>query len=111
MKRSISLIFACVLLAFSAATNAANMGKITAIMFSGPDDANHVNVVQIAIEGGFSNGACDPTLAAVRNTPDRKDIIAFLLTAYATNQSVTVVVNPNDMYFGTRCTISRVSNQ
>lgn len=109
MNRSIALMFMC--MCFSAAANAANTGKLTAIMFSGPDDPNHANIVQIMIEGGFSNGACDPTLAAVRNTPDRKELIAFLLTAYATNQSVTIVLNPNDAYFGTRCSIARVSNQ
>ena len=111
IKRIITLTFACVLFAFSATTYAANQGVITGIWVAGPDDPNHPNVVQISIAGGFSSGACHPTVAAVRSTADRKELIAFLLAAYTTNQSVTVVLNPSDVYFDSRCTIARVSNQ
>jgi len=87
-------------------------GKIVQIDFSGPDDPNHPNIVQLMIEGGFSSsGSCDPNYAAIRNTADRKHLISFALTAYASGQSVNVFLNPLDNYFGTRCTVARISNR
>jgi hypothetical protein len=85
-------------------------GKITGINFSGPDDPSHTNVIQMQIEGGFSSGSCDATFAAIRNTEDRKHLISFALTAFASKEPVTVVLNGSDKYFAERCTISRISS-
>lgn len=86
-------------------------GRITQINVAGPDDPNHPNVVQLVIEGGVSGGTCDTTFSAIRNTADRKELIAYAFTAYASGQSVNIVLNTTDKYFGSRCTISRISNQ
>lgn len=85
-------------------------GKITGINFSGPDDGNHPNIVQIQIEGGFNSGDCDTQFAAIRNTPDRKHLISFALIAYTTKEPVDVALNGADKYFASRCTISTMSN-
>jgi hypothetical protein len=85
-------------------------GEITGLNFSGPDDPNHPNVIQIQIEGGFNSGSCDATFAAIRNTEDRKHLISFALTAFASKEPVTVVLNGSDKYFSERCTISRISS-
>jgi hypothetical protein len=85
-------------------------GKIIGINFSGPDDPNHVNIVQISIEGGFKYGSCDVVFAAIRNTEDRKHLISFALAAFASKEPVQVVLNGGDKYYGERCTISRISS-
>lgn len=85
------------------------VGKITQINFCGPDDPNHPNIVQISIEGGFTNwGGCDQWFAAIKNTTDRKDLIAFALTAYTSGQAVRVELNTSETYFGGRCMIARI---
>ncbi len=89
-------------------------GRITSIAFSGPDDPNHINIVQIEIEGGFSGEGnaqgCNPSLAAIRNSPDRQYLISYLLTAYATKEKIKLVLNPTDKYLNDRCTISRIAS-
>jgi hypothetical protein len=92
------------------ATSYTYAGKISSITFSGPDDPNHPNVVQITIEGGFNAGDCDQTFAAIRKDDDRNHIISFALAAYASKQSISVVLNESDKYFLSRCTISRISS-
>ena len=84
-------------------------GIITSITFSGPNDPNHQNVVQLTMQGGFNQGACDPSLAAIRNTPDRNDMISSILMAYAINQPISVTLNETDKYFGQRFTIERIN--
>jgi hypothetical protein len=84
-------------------------GKIIGINFSGPDDG-HPNVVQIQIEGGFNEAGCNTTFAAIRVTDDRKHLISFALSAYATKEPVSIVLNKTDPYFLDRCTIKRISS-
>lgn len=93
-------------------SQAMSAGRVTHIWFSGPDDPNHTDVIQIAIEGGFSGeynaGGCDSSLAAIRNSSERQHLISFLLTAYATKEKIGVALNPSDKYHTNRCTISRI---
>lgn len=92
-------------------------GRIVQIDCSGPDDPNHPDVVQIAIEGGFNVAGCDSTYAAIRNDARRQHLISFALAAYESGRPVKVVLNPSDKYFPSqnapngRCTIARISNQ
>ena len=92
-------------------------GRITQIDFSGPDDPNHPDVVQITIEGGYSVAGCDSTYAAIRSDSRRQHLISFALEAYLSGRPVRVVLNAADKYYPApnaangRCTISRISNQ
>lgn len=104
MYKIISLTLMMVL---ATAANAA--GEITAIWFAGPDDPNHVDVVQIQISGGYSMVGCDSSYAAIRNDANRAHMISFALAAYVSKDPVAVVLNPSDKYFSDRCTISRIS--
>jgi hypothetical protein len=89
-------------------------GKITGIGFSGPKDGSHPNIVQISIEGGFSGehnaAGCNPTLAAVRvgKAMETQHLVSYLLAANATGESVGVILDPTDRYWGDRCTITTV---
>ncbi len=85
-------------------------GKIIGINFSGPDDPNHINIVQFQIEGGFASAGCNVQFAAIRNTEDRQHLISFALAAFASKEPVVVVLNGGDKYFADRCTISRISS-
>ncbi|WP_281628852.1 hypothetical protein [Vibrio sp. St2] len=89
-------------------------GPVKVITFSGPDDMNHANIVQIEIEGGLANEilaeGCNTRFAAIRNTLERQHMISYVLAAYATKESVQLVLNPSDKYFQDRCTISRISS-
>lgn len=105
MKRSLSAIGLLVL-----SVNAWADGKITGLVFSGPDDPSHQNIVQIQIEGGFSYGNCNTTFAAIRNSQDRQHMISFALAAYATGKPVAVKLNQSDTYYSDRCTISRITS-
>ncbi len=116
MNRLSRTFFAGLLLsAFSSFARAD--GRIIQIDFSGPDDPNHPEVVQITIEGGFSVTGCDSTYAAIRSDSRRQHLISFALEAYASGRPVKVVLNSADKYYPTpnaangRCTISRISNQ
>ncbi len=101
-------VTALLILFFSA--SALSDGKITNIWMSGPDDPNHINIVQITIEGGFSTvGGCSAQHAAVR-IEGREHLVSFILAAYKTEEPIKVVLNPADKYYADRCTISRVSS-
>src|SRR5437868_693740 len=47
---------------------AANYGLISRIDFVASSSSVHPDVVQIQIEGGFSQDSCDTTFAAIRRT-------------------------------------------
>jgi hypothetical protein len=87
-------------------------GKITGIGFAGPKDGSHPNIVQISIEGGFAgeynSAGCAPELAAVRVNDETRHLVSYLLAANATQEKITVVLDPTDKYFGERCTITTV---
>ena len=85
-------------------------GKIVGINFSGPSDPHHGNVVQIQIEGGFQTSGCNTVFAAIETSDENKHLISFALTAYATQEPISVVLNGNSKYFSDRCTISRISS-
>ena len=91
-------------------SNSYAAGKITGIDFSGPDDPNHPNIVQIQIEGGYNTGSCNNRFAAIRDTADRKNMVAFALKAYLSKEPVNILLNKEDKYFSNRCTISRISS-
>ena len=86
-------------------------GLITSIVFSGPDDPSHQNVVQIQLEGGFEFSNCNSSFSAIRNTEAREAMISFALSAYVAKIPVAVKLNSNDKYFSDRCTISRIYAQ
>jgi len=106
-NKVIKLLFISLSIVFSHVQAA---GKITGINFSGPDDPNHPNIIQIQIEGGYNSGDCNTQFAAIRDSADRKHLISFAIAAYATKEPVTIVVNNSDKYFQDRCTISRISS-
>ncbi|EGU61589.1 hypothetical protein VINI7043_16053 [Vibrio nigripulchritudo ATCC 27043] len=97
---------------FSAASLSA--GPIIGISFSGPDDINHANIVQIELGGGLANEylaeGCNTRFAAIRNTLERQHMISYALAAHTTKKSVTLVLNSSDKYFQDRCTVSRISS-
>ncbi|WOI37706.1 hypothetical protein R1T43_01320 [Alteromonas sp. CI.11.F.A3] len=87
-------------------------GLITSIVFSGPDDPSHQDIVQIQLEGGFSEFTnCNSSYSAIRNTETREAMISFALSAYLAKIPVAVKLNSNDKYFSDRCTISRIYAQ
>lgn len=103
---------ACIVGALVSSVSAsAAVGTITTLLFAGPNDPNHPNVVQFAITGGVNGGVgpCNGQITAVRNTPENQHIISMLLTAYAMNQTIDILQDQSDFYFGDRCTISRAS--
>ena len=116
MNRLSRTLFAgLVLSAFSSFAQAD--GRIIQIDFSGPDDPNHPDVVQIVLEGGYTVAGCDSTYAAIRSDSRRQHLISFVLEAYVSGRPVKVVLNPADKYYPAsnapngRCTIARISNQ
>jgi len=109
MRMRMSL-FGILLIGLMVIASHVHAGIITGVNFSGPDDPHHPNIVQITIEGGFNNVDCDQTLAAIRNTDDRQHLISYALAAFVSKQPVVIVLNGVDKYFGTRCTISRISS-
>jgi len=86
---------------------AANHGRITAIAFAGAAFGPHPDVVQIKIEGGFSQGTCDATIAAVRKRDGH--LISLLLAAQLAGLVIDVYLDESDRYYADRCVISLVS--
>ena len=95
-------------LLFIFSANCFSAGKITDIVFSGPDDSPHQNIVQIQIEGGFNRSGCNRTFAAIRNTTDRQHLISFALMAFTSKIPVDVRLG-SDKYLSDRCTITRLT--
>ena len=79
--------------------------------FSGPDDPNHTDIVQLQIEGGLNTEGCDLTYTAIRVSEDRNHMISFAIAAYMSQTPVRLILNPSDKYFGTRCTVARINNE
>ncbi len=109
MKKKTAILILTIVASLHSLNSQAD-GVIRSILFAGPDDNNHANVVQIQIEGGFNVEGCDLTYAAIRVDETRKHLISFALTAYVSKIPVSVQLNPNDVYFGSRCTISRINS-
>ncbi len=76
---------------------------------SGPDDSSHSDVVQIMIQGGFSENGCNTQFAAIRKE-GREHLISFALAAYMAKEPVKEILNTADKYHSDRCTIRRISN-
>ena len=107
VMRSKLIISLCMLL-FSAFSFAANSGKITYMLAASKTNTSHTDVVQISIEGGFSNGACDTAYAGIRKSDSH--LISLALTAYTTGKPVTVYIDAGDVYYPatSRCVISSI---
>jgi hypothetical protein len=106
LRRSIRLFTALAALTLSANCMAANQGRITGIYFAGQNYAPHPNVVQMTLEGGFSEGTCNAGLAAIRAAD--KHLVSLALAAYAAGFPVSVSLDPSDRYHDNRCVITYI---
>lgn len=79
-------------------------GRIIRIDFAGATFVSHPDVVQIQIEGGFSQGTCNTTFAAARKRDSQ--LVSFLLASHMAGAPITVYLDETDRYFDNRCTIN-----
>jgi len=77
---------------------------VNPIDFAGATYSLHPEVVQIQIEGGFSQGSCNTRFAAVRKRDSH--VISFLLAAQPSGYAINVALEESDKYYGDRCVIS-----
>ncbi len=88
----------------------ANTGRITVVDFAGATEANHPDVVQIQIEGGFTTAGCSSIFAAVRK--EDAHLVSFVIASYVARLPILVGLSIGPGYFGStasgdkRCVIN-----